>query len=249
MHLDLSELRQGIDHPFLIPLFCATALAPVAATWMMVRGRRLSWRDAGFRPEGIARDLFVGLGIGVGSFAVVPALAAALGWVRVEYAPAGIGFLWTLPIASYLLLVAAAAEEFALRGVPLFLFARRSVVVAALVTSAIFGISHLPNPGFNWVSLLEIIAAGIVLAIARFRSGALWLPVGWHLGWNLSQGWLFGCVVSGHEPSTAPLLATEFTGPRVLTGGEFGPESGLLSIAAEIVTVLFYLRFVSTRRG
>jgi membrane protease YdiL (CAAX protease family) len=245
---DLTELKQGIDRVHLIPLFWATALAPIVVTWFMVWGKRLSWREAGFRAGGIAGDLLVGLGIGVGSFAVVPALAAAFGWVHIEYAPAGIGFLRTLPIAFYLLLVAAAAEEFALRGAPLMLIARRNVPAAVLVTSFIFAVTHGLNPGFNWVALLDILAAGIALAIARLRSGALWLPIGWHLGWNLSMGWLFGCVVSGHEASAAPLLATHLSGPELLTGGEFGPEAGLFSVVAEIVTLLFYLRFVPGRK-
>jgi hypothetical protein len=126
---------------------------------------------------------------------------------------------------------------------------RCNAVAAVLVTSVIFAVSHIPNPGFNGIALLEILAAGVVLAVARLRSGALWLPVGWHLGWNLSQGWLFGCVVSGFEASTAPLLATRFTGPRLWTGGNFGPESGLLSIAAEIATIFFYLKLAPGKRG
>jgi membrane protease YdiL (CAAX protease family) len=248
VEFDWTQLQQGIDRAHLIPIFCASALAPLAATWFVVRQRRLSWKDAGFRVEGIVRDLLIGLGIGVGSFAIVPAMAAAFGWVDIEFAPAGIGFLRTLPVALYLLLPAAAAEEFILRGVPLVLIARRNVLLAVLATSILFAVTHLPNPGFNWIALLDIIVAGIALAIARLRSGALWLPIGWHLGWNLSMGWLFGCVVSGHEASTAPLLSTHLGGPELLTGGEFGPEAGLLAIAADILTLLFYLRFVPGRR-
>ena len=247
VEIDWKEMAQRVDDAYLIPLFYATALAPFVQTWRTVRGKRLSWWEAGFRRRNLIGDLFVGLVIGAGSFAIVPVLAAAFGWVEIEYAPAGDAYWGTLPVAFHLLLVAAAAEEFVLRGVPLALIARRNLPLAILVTSFIFSILHAPNAGFNWVALLEIMAAGIVLAIARLRSGALWLPIGWHLGWNLSQGWLFGCVVSGHEASTAPLLATYFSGPEVLTGGEFGPEAGLFSVVAEVVTFYFYMHLVPGR--
>ena len=74
-------------------------------------------------------------------------------------------------------------------------------------------------------------AAGIFFIALFFvygfvRTGQLWLPIGLHIGWNFFQGSVFGFPVSGlHRPG---LLDITVSGPEVWTGGEFGPEAGII---------------------
>ena len=62
------------------------------------------------------------------------------------------------------------------------------------------------------------------------RTQQLWLPIGLHIGWNFFEGVIFGFPVSGTE--TFRILNHTVSGPSLLTGGDFGPEAGLILIPA-----------------
>lgn len=120
-------------------------------------------------------------------------------------------------------------------------------MVAIVTTSVIFALVHLAAPGANAIALLDTAIAGVALAVGRLRSGALWLPIGWHFGWNFAMGSLFGCVVSGSQPTTASLFEVQLEGPAYLVGGPYGPESGLLAVAADLTALVLFWRFYSAR--
>jgi hypothetical protein len=54
--------------------------------------------------------------------------------------------------------------------------------------------------------------------------------MGLHLGWNFFEGPVFGFPVSG--TSSFRLIRHTVDGPTTLTGGQFGPEAGLIVIPA-----------------
>src|SRR5215470_6480168 len=100
---------------------------------------------------------------------------------------------------------------------------------AALLGRAVLiflGFGHRNNPGATWVSSVAIaIEAGALLAAAYVATRSLWLPIGLHWAWNLFEGPVWGSPVSGIG---LPVIANaRFPGPRLLTGGDFGPEAGL----------------------
>lgn len=191
----------------------------------------------------------VGLGIGIGSFALVPLLALPFGWVQVDPFVYQEGKIQSLLMCSFVLLPFAATEEIVCRGPLLAWWGSRSLAVAVLFTAALFAALHLANTGFDSIAFLQTMLAGVGLAVARFRSGALWLPIGWHFGWNLAQAWLFGCVVSGSAPSASPFLSIRFTGPAYATGGAYGPESGLMAVLADLIALLAYVACTSNVRS
>ena len=118
-------------------------------------------------------------------------------------------------------------------------------MTAILLSSVIFAVSHTINPNSIWYSTIPgILFAALFLAYGWFRSGALWLPIGLHIGWNLFEGPIFGFPVSGLD--TVRLLAHSITGPTLWTGGDFGPEAGLIILPA--IAVGSGLVWVYTRR-
>ena len=89
-----------------------------------------------------------------------------------------------------------------------------------ILSSVFFGFLHIiltPNACSltlaQQVSIVTLDAlAGLVLALARLRSGGLWMPMGFHLGWNFLITPVFGLY-----PGDAPMLmAWDFSGPALL---------------------------------
>ncbi len=239
-----AAFEMRIDDPAIGAIEVAAFAAVLLATALAKRRLPLSWTQVGFSRSGAVWELALGFATGLASFALVPIVAQKLGWATISLPTSGASPLDSLFPALLLLLFAGAFEEVAIRGFPLTLLAARSVPLAILLTSAVFALLHLPNPSAGPMAALGVFVPGVVLAIARLRTGALWIPIGWHLGWNLSQGWLFGCAVSGTPPARAPLLVTRFDGPPLFVGGAFGPESGLLAVGADLVTLAVFVALV-----
>jgi hypothetical protein len=99
-----------------------------------------------------------------------------------------------------------------------------------MLSSAVFSVAHLTNPGAKLLSVIGIFAAGFFLAYGWLRTRQLWIPIGLHIGWNFFQGTVFGFPVSGL--GGFHLIRQTVAGPEVVTGGAFGPEAGLAGLAA-----------------
>lgn len=117
---------------------------------------------------------------------------------------------------------------------------RWALILALIVSSAMFGLLHLGNPNASWISTLNISLAGVFLGLGMIFTGKLAIPIGLHITWNFFQGNVFGFPVSGVRTG-ATVWATEMTGPAWLTGGPFGPEAGMMGLAAMITGSLLTL--------
>lgn len=120
---------------------------------------------------------------------------------------------------------------------------RFAVGTAVVLSSILFGIAHMANPGASLISALIISLAGVFLAIGYVSTGELAIPIGIHVTWNAVQGGVFGWGVSGFELPGA-VVPLEPVGPTWATGGSFGPEAGVLGFAAillGIAAILFWV--------
>jgi hypothetical protein len=87
-----------------------------------------------------------------------------------------------------------------------------------------------------------------MLAAGYALTGELAIPLGLHFSWNYAQGALFGFPVSGVRVGLA-VVRTRETGPDLLTGGAFGPEAGLLGVAAVLLGIGCVALWVQARTG
>lgn len=171
----------------------------------------------------------------------VAMFAAVLGLIHVAGSAELLGlsgsFHVALPLAGAML--AAVGEELAFRG-GLFRILEEScgTSVALLVSAAIFGLLHAVNPNATAISMAAIaIEAGLLLGAAYVLTRNLWLPIGFHFGWNFAEGGLFGTSVSGTTAGQG-VFAVTLTGPRLLTGGTFGPEASGITVAVGLAVAL-----------
>jgi membrane protease YdiL (CAAX protease family) len=224
----------------------------IAATlFAMLVIDRAPLRDIGFAAPGALRQFGIGVAASIAMIGVVVLAERTLGLAHMRWNVLTLSRAVELVVSGLLLyVIVGVSEEMLMRGYPFRTLLRStSPVTALLITSVLFSLIHFGNPGIGWQSLCNICLAGIWLGRARIVSGQLWLPIGLHTGWNFAQGTIFGYPVSGIVDET--VLVTRVDGARWLTGGDFGPEGGLLvTIVLIFGTLLFsFPRFIAVLRG
>jgi len=193
-----------------------------------------------------AGPLVVGLLVGAGLMGAVYLVLWALGLAQFE---AGGG--WAGIDAGLVAAFATAIfEELLLRAVLFRILEEIGGTTAAVILSALtFGALHGANPGATPFSMLAIaIEAGILLALAYALTRNLWLAVGIHMGWNFTEGSIFGAEVSGSGEAHS-LLSAPLTGPDILTGGAFGPEASVVSLGACLIVAAVLAVMIRHRGG
>jgi membrane protease YdiL (CAAX protease family) len=153
-------------------------------------------------------------------------LLIAAGWLRWMPGPRT-SWLQAFVRVSVLLLPAAFYEELLTRGY-IFASIRDALDVrwALVITSVVFGLLHLRNPGVSVESTGLVVLAGFFLGgilVATRSLYAAWMA---HFAWNWTMAVLFHTAVSG-IPLESPDYRYVDAGPDWVTGGVWGPEGGL----------------------
>lgn len=134
------------------------------------------------------------------------------------------------------ILVGFAEEIFGRGYIMSVLRQTRSIPVIIIVSALVFSALHAGNPGVGLLPFVNIALVGILFAYMYLKSGNIWMSIGYHITWNYFQGNIFGFKVSGLDMGS--LLATNLGSNKVITGGSFGPEGGI------VVTLVILLGFV-----
>ncbi len=110
-----------------------------------------------------------------------------------------------------------------------------------ILTSGLFALIHLNNPAVDTVALVNIALAGVLFAGAYLRTRSLWVAIGMHWAWNFVMAAFFDLPVSGII-FDVPGYDTLARGPDLFTGGDFGPEGGLLTTILVLPLVVWVFR-------
>jgi membrane protease YdiL (CAAX protease family) len=205
-----------------------------------------------------AKELTLGLILGFLAMGLIFFIEWSAGWIEV------VGFGWerssVVPypfwILSYLIsmIIIGFYEELIFRGYQIINMVEgfysssinlvKASALAILISSIIFGLLHAGNANATLVSTLNIMMAGIMLAVPFLLTGRLAISIGIHISWNFIQGGLFGFAVSG-MPFRGSIIQIKQKGTAYITGGSFGPEAGLLGlfgILFILALVILYIR-------
>jgi membrane protease YdiL (CAAX protease family) len=222
----------------------ANAGAVFAATATMLALDRRGPRFIGLSLDaGWWQQALAGVACGGASIvaAALPMLAA--GYVHWSAAPFDPGH-WAL--MAGLFLIAATSEELLFRG---YGFQRMvegiGAVPALLVLAVFFGVAHADNPNHSWPGVANTMLVGLVFGVAFLRTGRLWLPIGWHWAWNLTEASL-GFPVSGIRIEGMP-VQTLVSGRQLWTGAAYGPEGSLPVTLVLLVSLILVLRLGQVR--
>jgi len=226
----LRWIALRVGYPLQLSGF-STLVGVFVATVMMLRSiDRRPWADidlskAAARP----RTLLTGWLVGALSIGGACAVLLATGLLKFVPSAGNVSWLSAALRVSLVLIPASLAEELMLRGY-LLTIVRETVGTRAAVigTSVMFGLLHLANPGSTATSLLVVMLAGVFLATVRLALSSLWAAWMAHLAWNFTMAVLLHASVSGIEFQT-PVYKAVTAGPAWLSGGEWGPEGGLVA--------------------
>jgi hypothetical protein len=187
----------------------------------------------------LAPDLIIGLLIGGVMIVLIVGILWAAGWVTVTPTPI------TRVVESIKQAVQSGViEELLMRLIVFRLLWRATAVWPALIlTAMLFGALHLWNPDATLFSALCLVAGEGIGAGLYLLTGRVWLSMGMHAGWNFTQGWIFGTVVSGLNLfAGGPLQTRPVPGvSEMLSGGGFGPESSVAALGVSLIGSALFL--------
>lgn len=194
---------------------------------------------------GLVREWAIGALVGAGLYTACAVILMLLGIYRVE----GVDPLIFLLPGLAMAIKSGVFEELLFRGV---LFRSVEAIfgswVGIVVSSLVFGLLHLMNPGATLGGAVYIcIEAGLLLAAAYLVTRRLWICMGFHMAWNYFQAAVFSGAVSG-TASEPGLLKAAIEGPELLTGGSFGMEHSVVALVLCTTTGVILL-MVAIRRG
>lgn len=195
-------------------------------------GLHLNWREI--------RNAGVGTGIAFAAVGATFLVAYTTGSITFS----GVGS--AAPLAEDLLsfVMVPLQEELVFRscllgGLLILLPERKAVGIG--ISAAIFGGLHMLNPHATLLSGLGSTLGGITYGIAFVATEAVWLPFGLHFGWNYALGPLFGFSLSGGKPARGTFVQQENVGSVWVTGGEYGPEGGVLGLFGHVLVFLLLI--------
>lgn len=233
--------RHLTEHSMQVTMYSelATALGATAMMLHLVDNR--PWSDVGLaRTSASARAWAEGFAIGGAANLFTCAAVIVVGVARLEATPADTTWIAAAFRVTIVLVPAALAEEVICRGYLLTVI-RESVGAkgAVAITSVMFGLLHLANPGATAQSVFLVILAGILLATVRIVYDSLYAAWMAHLAWNWVMAVPFHAAVSAQK-FESPGYKAVMLEPAWLSGGSWGPEGGLLA-AVGMLGALGYL--------
>ncbi len=254
------EYQNNLAMLYSIFVMLLATLLSVYWAGKMLDKRKFSDFGLNLRREGIF-DLFSGFIIGGLLITLIFFVEYYLGWVEIKetfvsYYP-GSPFYLDILLPLLLYIFVAIEEELLSRGYHLLNLSealgglkvfgdKGSLIIAILLSSIIFGGLHISNPDVQLLGIINIIMAGILLALGYIYTGKLNFSIGLHFSWNFFQGNVFGFPVSGVKNIPVSFIVVEQNGNKLWTGGLFGPEGGLLgtlTIILGIIVLSVWTRF------
>ena len=229
-------VRLGVSN--VMNLVAAVIASAVCAR--LLERRRLG--SVGFkRHKGWSRDFALGSLMGAASLAIAVGVAASVGAFTfdvqtTQWATLIRGFM----ITSLFFVIAGAFEELIFRG-----FAFQALIhnlggaAAIVITSLIFGLAHVSNPGASLFSTINTILAGVWLGVAYLATRSLWLATALHWSWNFAMVFIFGLPVSGLTTLGGLAWLRGIAGePSWVSGGSYGPEAGVAATLGLILSTV-----------
>jgi membrane protease YdiL (CAAX protease family) len=131
------------------------------------------------------------------------------------------------------------------------IYGRLAVLTAWLLTTFFFLLYLLYRTSDGMISnvfILNMLRASFLLTLPFILTRNLGVPIGLNLGWNFFANSVFGLNINELIFTKTSILAILVRGPISLTGGEAGPEAGLMGMGAIILGGFVVMAWVRYRQ-
>ncbi|HET2772792.1 CPBP family intramembrane metalloprotease [Streptococcus pneumoniae] len=197
-------------------------------------------RTLGFYRENFLSNLLKGFSLGLALFLLTLLGLVVLGQYRLEFIHLdtySLAFtLFTIPFW----ILQGTAEELVTRAWLIPQLAKRTnLKVAIIISSSLFTLLHLGNPGITFLSAIDLFLFGVAMSLYLLKTDTIWGIGGIHGAWNFAQGNLFGVLVSGQSSGTSIMKFTPQGNQDWLSGGSFGIEGSIVSSIILFLLILY----------
>jgi membrane protease YdiL (CAAX protease family) len=200
------------------------------------------WSFVGLGREALApRSILTGAALGALAIALPCLMLLGMGWLQIVPGDTT-STLGTAVAALALLVPAALWEELFVRGYAFSLLRERWGALAAIVvTSVVFGATHLINADVTVQAVLVVALGGVFLGLIRDTFRSLYAAWAAHLAWNVTLVTVLHASVSGLAME-APRYRIVDAGPDWATGGAWGPEGGWFAAVSLAIAIAYVYR-------
>lgn len=197
-------------------------------------------RTLGFYRENFLSNLLKGFSLGLALFLLTLLGLVSLGQYRLDSIHLdtySLAFtLFTIPFW----ILQGTAEELVTRAWLIPQLAKRTnLKVAIIISSSLFTLLHLGNPGITFLSAIDLFLFGVAMSLYLLKTDTIWGIGGIHGAWNFAQGNLFGVLVSGQSSGTSIMKFTPQGNQDWLSGGSFGIEGSIVSSIILFLLILY----------
>lgn len=197
-------------------------------------------RTLGFYRENFLSNLLKGFSLGLALFLLTLLGLVVLGQYRLESIhlnPYSLAFVvFTIPFW----ILQGTAEELVTRAWLIPQFAKRTnLKVAIIISSSLFTLLHLGNPGITFLSAIDLFLFGVAMALYLLKTDTVWGVAGIHGAWNFAQGNLFGILVSGQPSGTSLMTFLPQGNQDWLSGGSFGIEGSIMTSLVLLLLIVY----------
>ena len=197
-------------------------------------------RTLGFYKENFLSALFKGYGLGLSLFILTLAGLVVLGQYQfdsIHLDTYSLAFtLFTIPFW----ILQGTAEELVTRAWLIPQLAKRTnLKVAIIISSSLFTLLHLGNPGITFLSAIDLFLFGVAMSLYLLKTDTIWGIGGIHGAWNFAQGNLFGVLVSGQSSGTSIMKFTPQGNQDWLSGGSFGIEGSIMTSLVLLLLIVY----------
>jgi membrane protease YdiL (CAAX protease family) len=146
--------------------------------------------------------------------------------------------------------IQGSSEEVLLRGYFMMSLSNRCRTSWAVgISSVVFSLLHIANPGFGLLPFINISLFGMFMGLYVYREGDLWGACAIHSAWNFVQGNILGVQVSGTGALPTLWQFQPIEGKTLISGGAFGIEASIIVTAVLLATIAITYFGLSTRHA
>jgi len=218
-------------------IVCGTQII-IFFSWVKLVEKR-PVNSVGFQTKNPLKSYITGFMIGLCTITTVTLTLVLTGMITFKNDPLDYSYMIiNLGIIAIGWIIQSASEEIAIRGWLIPGLEKNCTPVAAIFIAAIiFGILHLFSVGVTALSFINLILSGIYFACYAIGDGNILGVCGLHFAWNFALGNIYGLPVSGFAENGEKIFQTQQIGSNILTGGDFGPEGGLVTTIILLIAI------------